>query len=69
MKKRVEFKVKQEGLRWEDTPVYLANTFFDHSGIDYFANRISEIHQAEVRWNFEGSFQGHYVNASREEVL
>ncbi len=63
---RVEFKIKQEGVRWEDTPVYLASSFFTLGDITYFAKRISEIHQAEVRWNFEGLSQGHYVNEIRE---
>ena len=64
----VEFRIKQEGVKWEDTPVYLASSFFTLGDITYFAKRISEIHQAEVRWNFEGLSQGHYVDASREEV-
>lgn len=64
----VEFRIKQEGVRWEDTPVDLASSFFTLGDITYFAKRISEIHQAEVRWNFEGLSQGHYVDASREEV-
>ena len=64
----VEFRIKQEGVKWEDTPVDFTSTFLTRKGIDDFAERISEIHQAEVRWNFEGLSQGHYVDASREEV-
>jgi hypothetical protein len=66
---KVEFRIKQEGIKWEDTPVDFTSSFFSRSGIDYFAKQTSKIHQAEVRWNFEGLSQGHYVNASREEVL
>ena len=65
----VEFRIKQEGVRWEDTPVYLALSFFTLGDITYFAKRLSKHFNTEVRWNFEGVSQGHYVNASREEVL
>ena len=64
--KKVEFKLKQEGLKWEDTPVYLAQTFFDHSDIDYFAKSLSKRFNTEVRWNFKDLTQGHYVNEIRK---
>ena len=66
---KVEFKIKQEGVKWEDTPVDFATKLSNRGAINYVAMRLAKKHGTEVRWNFEGISQGHYVNASREEVL
>ena len=63
---RIEFKVKQEGLRWEDTPVYVTMTFFNRKDILDFAIGLVDIFQTEVRWNFKNLSQGHYVNEIRK---
>ena len=66
---KVEFRIKQEGVKWEDTPVDFTMFFGNRNKIFDFAIELAKIHQTEVRWNFEGLSQGHYVIASGEEVL
>lgn len=59
----VEYKVKEQGTRWEDTPVFLSDPC--HAGgvenANLFATFLSRCHGAEVRWNYQDSSQGHYV--------
>jgi len=68
MEKAVEFKIRvPQADRWEDTPVYLSKTL---SGTkDEIAQEAQEIAEgiafsqsSDVRWNYKGSTQGHYVD-------
>ena len=65
---RVEFRIKQENVKWEDTPVYVVRAFYSRKDILDFAIDLVKIFQAEVRWNFEGLSQGHYVNEVESEA-
>lgn len=68
MEKTVEFKIHvPEVERWEDTPVYLSKTLSGTSAeITKQAKEIAEgialSQHSEVRWNYEGDAQGHYVD-------
>lgn len=69
-----EFKLaidKPASGKWEDTPVHetkmlvLKKTHgYDVDPIDY-ANYLSKMHSCEVRWNWQGSHQWHYVEAEQ----
>ena len=68
MEKTVEFKIRvPEVDRWEDTPVFKS---IELSGtkeeIEINAIEIAEgiafSQHSEVRWNYEGQLQGHYVD-------
>jgi len=68
MEKTVEFKIRvPQADRWEDTPVYRSKTL---SGTkEEIAQQAQEIAEGiafsqscDVRWNYEGSTQGHYVD-------
>jgi len=63
---KVEFRIKQKGVRWEDTPIYVVRSFCDRKAILDFAIDIVEMFQTEVRWNYKGVSQGHYVNEVRK---
>jgi hypothetical protein len=68
MEKTVEFKIRvPEVDRWEDTPVYLSKTLSGTSTeITEEAKEIAEgiafSQHSEVRWNYGGNTQGHYVD-------
>lgn len=59
----VEYKIKEEGKRWEDTPVFMTDCMSpkDPWSINKYADFLARCHNAEVRWNFRGSSQGHYI--------
>ena len=48
---KVEFRIKQKGVKWEDTPIYVVRSFCDRKAILDFAIDIVEMFQTEVRWN------------------
>jgi hypothetical protein len=53
--------------RWEDTPVYRSKTLTGtKEEIAYEAQEIAEgiafSQSSDVRWNYEGDTQGHYVD-------
>ncbi len=68
MEKTVEFKIRvPEVDRWEDTPVYLSKSL--SGSTEEIAEEAKEIAEgiafsqhSEVRWNYEGDTQGHYVD-------
>ncbi len=68
MEKTVEFKIRvPQADRWEDTPVYRSKTLSGSK--EEIAQEAQEIAEGiafsqsiDVRWNYEGSSQGHYVD-------
>ena len=68
MKKTVEFKIRvPQADRWEDTPVYRAKTLSGTADeIEKEAQEMAEgiafSQSCDVRWNYEGDTQGHYVD-------
>lgn len=68
MEKTVEFKIRvPEVDRWEDTPVFesieLSGTKEEiESNAVEIAEGIAFSQHSEVRWNYEGLLQGHYVD-------
>jgi hypothetical protein len=68
MEKTVEFKIRiPQADRWEDTPVYRSKTLTGtKEEIAQEAQEIAEgigfSQSSDVRWNYEGSTQGHYVD-------
>ncbi len=68
MEKTVEFKIHvPEVDRWEDTPVYRSKTMNGTADeVEKEAQEIAEgiafSQSSDVRWNYEGSVQGHYVD-------
>ena len=63
--KTVVFKIYTDGLSWEDTPIHQTHRVFENDLdlIHQYASTISTIRETEVRWNWEGSEQGHYVGS------
>ena len=68
MEKTVEFKIRvPQADRWEDSPVYRSKTL--NGSKEEIAQEAQEIAEGiafsqscDVRWNYEGSTQGHYVD-------
>lgn len=69
MEKTVEFKIRApQADRWEDTPVYLKKTLSGtkdeiEQDVQEIAEGIAFSQSSDVRWNYEGDTQGHYVDA------
>jgi hypothetical protein len=70
MEKTVEFKIRvpQEADRWEDTPIYRTKTLTGtaeeiEQDVQEIAEGIAFSQSSDVRWNYEGDTQGHYVDA------
>lgn len=63
-----EFKVKHVNLPWEKLPLWDAANFppDDPTGPSAMAQRIANEEGREVRWNSQGSQQGHYVHPTTE---
>ena len=64
METTIEFKVKQENTKWEDTPINRIQTIHNIDEINKYAARLSKVFKTEVRWNYEGLSQGHYINVN-----
>jgi len=64
METTIEFKVKQEGTKWEDIPVNRVMSIHNFYEITKYAERLSKVFQTEIRWNYRGISQGHYVNVN-----
>ena len=68
MEKTVEFKARvPQADRWEDTPIYRTKTLTGTAEeIEQQAHEIAEgiafSQSSDVRWNYEGDTQGHYVD-------
>jgi succinate dehydrogenase flavin-adding protein (antitoxin of CptAB toxin-antitoxin module) len=68
MEKTVEFKIRvPQADRWEDTPVYRSKTLSgtaDEIGkqAQEIAEGIAFSQSSDVRWNYAGDTQGHYVD-------
>ena len=62
---KVEFKIEQSGVCWEDIPIYDAKNFrvdgSEEEAADLHARYFSSLWNAQVRWNYENCPQGHYV--------
>ena len=77
MEKTVEFKTRvPETDRWEETPVYISKTLSGTKGeiatqAEEIAEGIAFSKHSEVRWNYAGQSQGHYVDEifADEEVI
>ena len=63
-----EFKIKQAGVPWEETPVeFTLNTLPRYmQGAQDFAKLSANFTHRAVRWNAQGSLQGHYVHPQME---
>ena len=65
----IEFKISNPDLRWENTTIFArVNAWRWSDNRDErtaFANEVarffSDVFGREIRWNYEGSLQGHYV--------
>ena len=68
MEKTVEFKIRVPQVdRWKDTPVYRSKTLSgtaDEIGkqAQEIAEGIAFSQSSDVRWNYAGDTQGHYVD-------
>ncbi|PEF30394.1 hypothetical protein CON39_12040 [Bacillus thuringiensis] len=67
-KDKIEVRAYTDGLRWEDTPAKVINvqgkTYEEMRSNAYnIAKEISEAEQNEIRYNFVGREQGHYVGS------
>lgn len=66
VKTRVEFRVQEIGVNWEDTPV-IADIELNVpendivNAVYLVANQIAVTHGKQVRWNFYERLQGHYT--------
>jgi len=67
MFKIVEYKIRKPDItRWEDTPIFKRKKLFGtKEKIKAEANEIAEgmafLQKSEVRWNYQGLKQGHYI--------
>jgi hypothetical protein len=77
MQKTVEFKIRQPQTdRWEETPVYISKALSGTAeeiakDAKEIAEGIAFSKHSEVRWNYEGQSQGHYVDEifPNEEIV
>lgn len=69
--KVIEFKVRENGNleKWEDMPVTNTLTCNGASGKEEkmgISTMVGQFHRRfdvkEIRWNYQGSLQGHYVS-------
>lgn len=60
----IEFKVKQENTKWEDTRINRTRTIHSINEILEYAERLSKTFGTEIRWNYKGLSQGHYVDVN-----
>lgn len=65
-KRKVEFKVKSKAT-WEDSPVLLKKNSLTLAKVEEQALLMSKLFKEEVRWNWAGESQGHYVSYESEE--
>jgi hypothetical protein len=56
-----QFKVETPGVKWEDTPVDDEKACSSSEEANEHALRIANKRQREVRWNWTGTTQGHYI--------
>lgn len=63
MDEAVEYKILEKGKKWEEIPVFLTDPQCTGGPMkaNEFAAFLSRCHNAEVRWNYADSSQGHYV--------
>ena len=60
-----QFRIKVVNADWADTQIIdevLLPTDDDNENANGHARHIAHIVNREVRWNWEGSLQGHYVS-------
>ncbi|WP_257205321.1 hypothetical protein [Bacillus cereus] len=66
VKTRVEFRIKEIGLNWEETPV-IANIELDVpeedviNAVQLVAEQMAVTNGKQVRWNFFERLQGYYT--------
>lgn len=66
VKTRVEFRIKEIGLNWEETPV-IANLELNVpeddviNAVQLVAEQMAVTNGKQVRWNFFERLQGHYT--------
>ena len=64
---KVEFKIQQDPWTpWEEIPVRMTTVIETPKEANDFAWAMSTVLEQEVRWNYVGSHQGHYINAKYE---
>lgn len=56
-----QFRLKQDGVPWTQTPVLEERASCPQDGPDERAIELVREHGREVRWNWKGSARGHYV--------
>ncbi len=56
-----EFKIETPGQTWEQTGIIKMACYKDSRTASKLASELADEHKAEVRWNWQGSLQGHYV--------
>ena len=70
-KDTAEFRIAVQMTDWNDTPVICEKLFTEDNddtldkAADLHAARIVNIVGREVRWNWRGSSQGHYIRPMR----
>ena len=64
MRKLAEFKVRIPNTKWENTPVVARLACDGTEGANERARRIAAAVEREVRWNWEGTVQGHYIGGA-----
>ena len=59
----IEFKTKNPGESWEASPIIYSKKYAVNQAkrIDEDAYLMSGVLGKQIRWNFEGSPQGHYI--------
>ncbi|MEL7626952.1 MAG: hypothetical protein AAGU15_08855 [Anaerolineaceae bacterium] len=64
----VKFKIRDNSRDWEEIPVLISMYFLTAKEANEFAKKIARAHNAEVRWNWSWSNQGHYVDIRNAEL-
>ncbi|EJS44920.1 hypothetical protein ICG_06108 [Bacillus cereus BAG1X1-3] len=64
-KTKVEFRIKEEGINWEDTPVIEMDLDVPENNVwnavHLVAEQMSVNSGKQVRWNYYGQLKGYYT--------
>ena len=61
---QVEFRIKEDDKPWDATrPVAVESFGYSEAAeIRRYCQELANAHGREVRWNWKGSHQGHYIS-------
>lgn len=57
----IEVRVREDGVAWEDAETHCSFLVSSMREADGLAQTVADEEGKEVRWNYAGQTQGHYV--------